>query len=195
MAQFCHEPKAHHLIAAKKVLRYLAGTTNLALVFKSYGVSDHKIDAFTDADWATDTSDRKSVSGGIIKLAGNTVSWFSKKQTLTAQSSMEAEYIAMSELTKRVLWTQDWIQCLYGVRPKASIKCDNTGALISSKTDKNHQRTRYIDIRYHLIRDHVKNGNITVEYIPTKDQPADILTKAVSGEIFLRFRDEFLVPA
>jgi len=194
LAQFCHEPKAHHLKAAKRVLRYLSGTSNLALLFKSTDGDKHKIDAYSDSDWATDHTDRKSVSGGLIKLGGNLVSWFSKKQPLTAQSSTEAEYIAMHEATKRILWTQDWIQELYGKRPQCDLHCDNTSAIICSKTDKNHQRTRHIDIRYHMIRDHVKNGNIVIKYIKTTEQPADLLTKPVSSETFFKFRDQFLVP-
>lgn len=193
LAQFCHEPKAHHLIAAKKILRYIAGTKNLALAFKSRDRNELELDSYSDSDWATDTSTRKSVSGGLIVLSGNLVSWFSKKQPLTAQSSMEAEYIAMHETTKRTLWTQDWIEELYDTRPKCDLHCDNTSAIISAKDDKNHQRTRHIDIRYHLIRDHVKNGNITIKYIPTIDQPADFLTKPVTREIFERFRNQFLI--
>ena len=193
LSQFCHAPRAHHLIAAKRVLRYLSGTSNLALVFKGNTSEKLEIQAFSDADWATDKASRKSISGNLIQIAGNLIHWTSKKQSLTAQSTMEAELIAANESTKDILWFQDWLQEIYKYKPISTISCDNTSTIISSTSDKDHQRTRHIDIRYHLIKDHIKNGNIQIKYVKTEDQLADMLTKPLPKDIFFRFRDLFLV--
>jgi hypothetical protein len=192
LSQFCHAPRVHHMTAAKRVLRYLAGTYNLALIFRGTSKTSIDIQAFSDADWATDHVSRKSISGGVVKCAGNLIHWFSKKQPLTAQSTMEAELIAMNEVTKDVLWFKDWLEEIYTSKTKIIIKCDNTAAIMSSKDDKNHQRTRHIDIRYHMVKDQIHNGILQIEYVSTQDQLADILTKPLPRQSFERFRDMFL---
>ena len=193
LSQFCHAPRMHHLIAAKRVLRYLAGTCSLSLIFRGSHQETLEIHAYSDADWATDHTARKSVSGNLIQVSGNLISWTSKKQTLTAQSTMEAELIAANESVRDILWFQDWIEEIYGYRPESTIFCDNTSTITSSTSDKDHQRTRHIDIRYHMIKDHIKNGNTKIEYVNTEDQLADMLTKPLQKDSFLRFRDLFLV--
>ena len=195
LAQFVHAPKAHHMCAAKRVLRYLAGTSKLGLVFKPNKDLDEKSQGFvvySDADWAADVATRKSVSGGVVFYNGNLIHWFSKKQELTAQSTMEAEYIAMHACTKDIIWFQQWIQQITKVKPPTRLLCDNTSAIISSKADKSHQRTRHIDIRYHLVRDHVLNDHMKVEYVQTDKQIADCLTKPLSHEKFIYFRNLLL---
>lgn len=212
LSQYLNEPKEHHLNAAKRVLRYLKGTANYGLVFRAdnNNMSDHKLElksaelkdftpeglnrivAYSDADWATDKDNRKSVSGGIITHNGNIVHWFSKKQELTATSTMEAEYIACSTTTKDIIWFQKWLKELYGTVTPAILNCDNTSAISFTKNDTNHSRTRHIDIRFHFIKDYVESGDLIVRYIPTDDQLADILTKNLSLEKFRHFRDKLL---
>jgi hypothetical protein len=170
-----------------------SGTSNLALVFKGNTSEKLEIQAFSDADWATDKASRKSISGNLVQIAENLIHWTSKKQSLTAQSTMEAELIAANESTKDILWFQDWLQEIYKYKPISTISCDNTSTIISSTSDKDHQRTRHIDIRYHLIKDHIKNGNIQIKYVKTEDQLADMLTKPLPKDVFFRFRDLFLV--
>ena len=188
--QFCHTPMVHHMTAAKRVMRYLAGTLDYGLVFEPnviQGKDINQLIVYSDADWAADNTSRKSISGGILLYNGNLIHWFSKKQELTAQSTMEAEYIAMHACTKDIIWFQQWLLPLSGNKPHTTLLCDNTSAIISSKTDKNHQRTRHIDVRYHLVRDHVMNNNMKVEYIPTESQLADCLTKPLNHNLFAKF--------
>jgi hypothetical protein len=191
--------------AAKRILRYLKGTPSYGLIFRSdnNNLSDHKLElksvefknniiGYSDADWATDTDDRRSISGGIITHNGNIISWFSKKQELTAMSTMEAEYIACSSTTKDIKWCQKWIKEIFGATTPAIINCDNTSAISYTKNDTNHSRTRHIDIRFHFVKEYVETGDLIVKYIPTDDQLADILTKNLPTEKFKAFRDKLL---
>ena len=209
LSQYLNEPKEHHLNAAKRILRYLKGTPDYGLVFRAdnNNMDDHKLElksselkeftanqivAYSDADWATDKDNRKSVSGGIITHNGNIVHWFSKKQELTAMSTMEAEYIACSTTTKDIIWFQKWPKEIYGTTTPAILNCDNTSAISFTKNDTNHSRTRHIDIRFHFIKDCVETGDLIVKYIPTDDQLADILTKNLPLDKFKYFRDKLL---
>ena len=206
LSQFLNKPMKHHMRAAVLVFRYLKSTMNYGLVFRTnnnimdeHDIRAHGIDsdqnkviAYSDADWATDVENRKSVSGGIITHNGNIVSWFSKKQELTAMSTMEAEYIALAAATKDVKWYRNWIQEVYSVLTPSILLCDNTAAISFTKDDRYHQRTRHIDLRYHFVKEYVESKDIEVKYISTERQLADILTKCLSKDIFIKFRDIIL---
>ena len=94
LSQFMVEPRSVHWVAAKHVLRYLAGTVDFGLDYRrSDGI---KLVGCTDSDWAGSVADRKSTSGCCFSLGSATVSWFSRKQKSVALSSTEAEYMATS---------------------------------------------------------------------------------------------------
>jgi len=205
LSQYLNAPKEHHMNAAKRVLRYVKGTTSYGLIFRSNNgnlddhileqhslINSNKIVGYSDADWATDPDHRRSISGGIITHNGNVVSWFSKKQPIVAQSTMEAEYIAAATTTKNIKWFQKWIQEMFGEITPAILNCDNTSAISFIKTDQNNSRTRHIDIRFHFVKEYVEQGDLLVKHIPTNDQLADILTKNLPTDKFKVFRDKLL---
>ncbi|KXJ77597.1 hypothetical protein RP20_CCG007147 [Aedes albopictus] len=143
---------------------------------------------FADADWATDTSDRKSVSGFLFQVYGNTVSWSSKKQTSVATSSSEAEYIALSAGVAEAIWLSGLLADL-GVKiaKPVTIYEDNRGC-IGMAQNLECKRAKHIDIKHHFIRDHIASGRILVEPIRTDDQLADIFTKALDTGRFEHLR-------
>jgi transposase InsO family protein len=173
---------------ALRVVAYLKGTETHGLAFnierRSYSTSSAfpDLEGFVDADWAQDPVTRKSTSGYLFKLGGCLISWYSRLQGCVAQSTVEAEYVALAEATKEAMWLRGLLDEL-GLRPRAPtlIHIDNQGAAKLAFKPAGHGRTKHIETRYHLVRHVVREGVVTLRYIPTAEQPADILTKALHG--------------
>ena len=177
VARFSAKPNKLHWIAVKRILRYLKGTIQFGLNYRRDAPS--VITGYSDADWAEDTSDRKSTSGYVFMMAGAAISWKSNKQTCVALSTAEAEYIALSAATQEAIWLQHLTRdLLIEGSQKTKIFEDNQSAICLSKTQSVHGRTKHIvDIKYHYVRDMVETGNIQLEYCASENMIADILTK------------------
>jgi hypothetical protein len=197
LGQFNSVPTRAHFLAAKHVLRYLAGTKHLALCL---GVSSPRVPSSlsgymqnvgcSDADWASDAADRKSISGYSFYFQGSLISWSAVKQKLIALSSTEAEYYAMTHACKEALWLRTFLNVLNFPVPRPfPILSDNQAACSLSNSPAISARSKHIDIRHHFIRDHVQAGSFSTTWIPTEDMPADIFTKALPFSIFSRHRD------
>jgi len=178
LAQFstCHEEK--HWSAAKRVLRYLRGTTNLGLLYRK---NNDTLIGFADADWGGCVIDRRSFSGYVFMLSGAAISWKSQKQRTVSLSSTEAEYVSLSEATKEALYLRSLLHEL-NLRTTGNIELhsDNQGALFLASDPVHHARTKHIDIKCHFIRDAVRNKQIILKYLSTDKMIADVLTKALS---------------
>ncbi|KAD3337079.1 hypothetical protein E3N88_32599 [Mikania micrantha] len=207
-ARFQAAPKESHLIAVKRIFRYLQGTQSLGIWY-STGHSC-KLVAFSDSDYAGCKLTRKSTSGGCQFLGNCLVSWQSKKQTSVATSTAEAEYIAAASCTSQILWLQTQLLD-YGIKEsKTLLLMDSASALCIVKNPVQHSRTKHIEIRHHFIRDcfeketkrkdsdDVQEVGIQVEAIDfekpasplkftykrqKKSSKADVVEKAVETEI------------
>nr|GEU90386.1 copia protein [Tanacetum cinerariifolium] len=129
-------------------------------------------------------TDRKSTSSICTFMGCCLTSWFSKKQTALAISTIEAKYVSARKACQQALWMK---QALidYDVRlDDVPIICDNKGAIDLSKNPVKHSRTKHIEIRHHFLRDNVQNGHISIEKVPSVDNIADILTKPLKRESF-----------
>ena len=187
-ARFQASPKESHLNASKKILRYLKGTQSVGLWYPRGG--SFELMGYSDADFAGCKIDRKSTSGTCQFLGGRLVSWFSKKQHSIATSTAEAEYVAAGSCCAQILWMKQQLLD-YGVECKeVKIMCDNTSAIAITQNPVLHSRTKHIDIKYHFIRDHVEKKDITLEYVATEEQLADIFTKALCENRFSQLRLE-----
>ena len=185
-ARFQANPKESHLIAVKRILRYLKGTINLGLWYPRHNTFD--LIAYSDADFAGCKVDRKSTSGACHFLGHSLVSWASKKQNSVALSTAEAEYVAAGSSCAQVLWMTHTVKD-FGLEFKnVPIKCDNTSAINLTRNPIQHSRTKHIEIRHHFIRDHVQKGDVSIEFINTKHQLADIFTKPLSEDRFCTLR-------
>ena len=197
LGQYNAAPTRAHFLAAKHVLRYLAGTRLLALCL---GSSSPRVPSTlsgymqnvgcSDADWASDAIDRKSISGYSFYFQGSLVSWSAVKQKSIALSSTEAEYYAMTHAFKEALWIRTFLEILKFPVPRPfPILSDNQAACALSNTPAISARSKHIDIRHHFIRDHVLDGSFSTTWIPTADMPADIFTKSLPLPTFTRHRD------
>ena len=167
----------------KHVLRYLRGTSKYGLWYKK--TDEVKLHGFMDVDWAGSPTDRKSTSGGIFSIGSTTVSWYSRKQRSVALSSSEAEYMAASQAACEAIWIRKILVILFGSHLDPSvIHCDNQSCIKLSINPVFHDISKHIDIRYHHITDCVQRKIMLLQYIPTEDQDADILTEALSGRKF-----------
>jgi polyribonucleotide nucleotidyltransferase len=118
------------------------------------------------------------------------VSWSSKKQATVALSSAEAEYMAMCATVQEIMWTVNLLKELnLNVNEPTIMKVDNQAADAMTKRDVNHSKTKHIDIKYHFIKEAVKNNQIKIEWIESENNQADILTKALGRIKFEKLRN------
>ncbi|KAG0598392.1 hypothetical protein M758_12G069100 [Ceratodon purpureus] len=190
VSRFMQCPQEPHLQAVKHLYRYLRGTIDFALHYRRGEGSE--LQGFTDADWAADAHDRKSTTGFVFFLGSTPITWNSRKQPTVALSSTESEYMALTERTKEAVW----LRCLLGEihalnrKTPTTIHGDNQGSLNLAHNPIYHGRTKHIEVRHHFIMEKIQSGEINLEFTPTIDQLADILTKALGRTAFERFRDQ-----
>ena len=146
---------------------------------------------FTDADWAGNPTDRKSTSGGIFSIESRVVSWYNRKQRSVALSTAEEEYMVASQAACEAIWMRKILVGLFGSHLDPTvIHCDNQSCIKLSISSVFHDRSKNIDIQYHHIRDCLQWKIMLLQYIPTEDQDADILTKALTRRKFKYHRDK-----
>ncbi len=196
LSRFVAAPYAIHLTAAKHILRYLKGSAGYKMMFRPMEMQQPRIDlvAYSDADWAGDKFDRKSTTGMIVQLFGNTITWTSRKQTTVALSSTESEYMALAATCQELLWCSTWLQEVLGTEIPLHMQVygDNQSALALVQSNTHHDRSKHIDIRYHFIKQLVKQGIIKLDWVKTDQQKADIMTKALPRPAMHKFRDQLL---
>eukprot|EP00253_Pinus_taeda_P002413 PITA_02413 len=150
----------------------------------------------TDADWVGSVDDIKSTSGGAFYMGSRLVSWFSKKQSSIALSTVEAEYVAATSCCTQLLWMMQTLQDIQiTCTPPISILCDNTSAIVISKNPVMHFKTKHIPIKYHFLREQVLEQKVKLEYVPSKEQVAYIFTKPLPIETFEYLRQKLGVVA
>ncbi|KAG9442558.1 hypothetical protein H6P81_018412 [Aristolochia fimbriata] len=150
-ARYQANPKESHLQAVKRILRYVHGTTQLGIFYSNS--STVALAGYSDADWAGNSDDRKSTSGGCFYLGTNLVAWYSKKQNSISLSTAEAEYIAAGSCCTQLLWMKQMLADYGFEQDTLTVFCDNTSAIDISKNPVQHSHTKHIDIRYHFIRE------------------------------------------
>ena len=178
LSQYLQDPGRAHWEQAKRVIRYLKGTRDLELKFGSSG----GVEGFTDASWGNDIDDRHSICGYVFTLNGGAISWSSKKQSVVALSSTEAEYIGITHAAKEATWIRHLLSELYSaliLKYPITLYCDNKSAIELVKNATFHSRTKHIAIRYHYIREAYNDGTIILDHRGTDDMPADVFTKAL----------------
>lgn len=186
LSRFIKEPHANHYAAAKHVLRYIKGTLSMCLEFKRQNTFD--LVGYCDSDWAGDKVDRKSITGYLFMLGGTAITWKSTKQQTVALSSTEAEYMALGDAVKELLWLSQLLSNV-GLKFNSSpiIFEDNEGCKLLSTHPVHHQRTKHIDIKHHFIRHHIAKGDCKIVSINTDNMIADMFTKSLGRLKFEKF--------
>jgi FtsZ-binding cell division protein ZapB len=189
VGRFQAAPKQSHLVAVKRIFKYLKGTLSYGLWYPRN--QNFQLMAYSDADWANCVDERKSTSGGAFFLGDSLVAWLSKKQSSIALSTTEAEYIAAAACCTQVIWM---IQALADLKvtyeEPIPLHCDNTSTISVSKNPVLHSKTKHIPLKYHFLKDQVANKVVQLQYIPSTEQIADLFTKPLPKAQFEYLRQK-----
>lgn len=191
LSQKISKPTMTDLCEVRRIIRYLNGTKTLSLK-----LSDKKkvgsLEVYSDASWAEDSSDRKSVSGFLCAVNGGVVSWCSRKQDVVSLSSMEAEYIALSESCKELKWVKMLIKSFFEfvVPDKIVLHTDSQSSMKMINNQKFSNRSKHIDTKYHYVRQLVDEGEIELEYCCTEQNIADMMTKPLGAIKLKKFASD-----
>ncbi|KAM1169726.1 hypothetical protein ACFX19_032002 [Malus domestica] len=169
VCQFMHSPRLSHLQAVKRHLRYLKSSIELGLWFSksSYPLC---LQAFSDADWAGCSIDKRSTSGFCIFLGSSILSWSAKKQPTMAHSSIEAEYRSLANTAAEITWICKLLVDIgYKLPSPPQLWCDNVSAISLAKNPNFHARTKHVEIDYHYIREKVLAKHVTVDFVCTQN--------------------------
>ena len=198
-ARYASKPQAKHLEAVNRVYSYLSGTIDKSLIMKAGSSSDViHLSAYADSDHAGDPEERKSTSGFLIQLNNCLISWYSKKQTSVARSTCEAEIIAYGEAIKQLQWLRNFVQEIKLSYNNSSnsdpitLYCDNASSVIIGHKDLADSKTKHIAVNYNYVKLLVIEKIIDIRWIPSKNQLADVLTKALDRIKFKYLTDKIM---
>lgn len=189
LSRYLKEPKVKHFKEAKRVLRYIKGTTDVGMRFTE--TLEPKLKGYSDSDWGGCREDLKSTTGYCFNIGSTVFSWQTSKQDTIAQSTAEAEYMALCAATNQAMWLRRLLEDLrFSSQEGVPIFCDSQSAIAIGKNPVQHRRTKHIQIKYHVVREAERNGDIKLQYCKSEEQLADVLTKALGRQSFERFRDK-----
>ena len=175
LSKACSNPAQVNMTAAKHVLRYLRGNPVLPIVYKR---GQFRLAAFTDSSFGANPDNGRSTTGYLFFLAGGLISYGAKTQTLTAQSTVEAEIQALSYSAREAVYISNFMTELnFKTFGSVPINSDSTGALTVAGNAMHSQRTKHVALRYFFVRELVLRGQITLHHRPSEHQLADIATK------------------
>jgi hypothetical protein len=172
-----------HWHGVEDVLKYLKTTKHYSLCYKRHHDKKKRnvLIGFCDSDWGSCIDTRRSQTGYIFYMNGAPISWASVKQSTVAISSVEAEYMALSSATQEMLYLRQLLEDIGYAQEEATIIYEDNQPCINLANDQTYsKRTKHIDIRHHFIRDEVVSGRLRLVHVPTAEQCADIMTKALA---------------
>ncbi|XP_039131878.1 secreted RxLR effector protein 161-like [Dioscorea cayenensis subsp. rotundata] len=163
LSRFMQTPTENHLKGAKRVLRYIKGTTDYGIF---YGRAELvKFLGFSDSDWAGSDEQMKSLSGNCFTVGTGLITWSLKKQGPVAQSTAEAEYIGVSEAVKQAIWLRKLMkELVLDISEATVILCDNCAAISIAKNPMLHSRTKHIKVKYHAVRYYEEKKEVKMVY-------------------------------
>ena len=182
LSRYTSNPGPNHWKAIVRVLRYLKYTQNYGLHYSKYPAV---LEGYCDAKWISDTKYSESTSGYLFTLGGGAVSWKSSKQTCIAKSTMEYEFIALDKAGEEAEWLRHFLEDIPiwpQLVPAICIHCDSQSAIGRAQSHIYNGKSRHIRRRHNTVRQLLSNGIMTIEYIRSKENIADPLTKGLTKE-------------
>ncbi|KAI0992868.1 hypothetical protein K3495_g15316, partial [Podosphaera aphanis] len=177
LCRYVRSPSKNAFLSLKHLVRYVSRTKSASLLFSKGPKAE--LTASSDSSWGSTTSS-KGTSGNIFFIGGTPIAWSSKKQTVTAQSTCEAEYAALTTLAVTARWLRPLYEELFQVTSQPIItEIDNTAAMITANSEKISSRNRHFLMRQSTVRESIKGNLIKLKYTPTNHCKADGLTKAL----------------
>jgi len=192
LTKLASKPTKEYMEVLKQVLHYLKGIQDLKLIYNKPMDNQLTLIGYSNTDYRGDRNDQKSTTRNIFQIAGNTICWRSVKQYCISTSIVEAEYIALSTTTKQQLWLQNALNELHIDLSATALHTDNNGTIDLTNNLRISNKSKYIDIVYYHVWDLVETGKINLLHVPSKDNLADINTKALPTPQFLYLREQVL---
>ena len=182
LSRYSHNPGKDHWYVLVRVLRYLKHTMSYGLHYTKY---PSVLEGYCDANWISNHSESKSTSRYVFTLGETAISWKSSKQTVNTRSTIEAEFVAVDTVAEEAEWLKSFIEGI-PLWPKPvtaiTIHCDSMAALTRAKNHIYNGKSRHIRRRHNTIKDLLKNGIISIDYVKSKENIVDPLTKGPSRE-------------
>ncbi|CAM8903390.1 unnamed protein product [Rhodiola kirilowii] len=179
LARYMSNPGTEHWNAIVRIMRYLRFTRNYSLHYTRY---PKVIEGYTDASWI---SDSKATSGYVFTLGGAAISWKSSKQTLITQSTMEAEFVALDKCGEEAEWLRNFVEDIPGWKnpvPPICLYCDNQSIIGRAQNIMYNGKSRHIRQRHNTIRQLLSSGVISIDYVRSKENISDPLTKGLNRD-------------
>ncbi|MCO5609585.1 hypothetical protein L7F22_063815 [Adiantum nelumboides] len=171
LSRYMQHPALAHWRQVKRLFRYINHTKMLSLVYTRSTSLVPPILGWTDADWGGDINTKRSTSGYAFTLAGGAVAWQSKLQKSVAQSSTEAEYMALSTAAKGGIWIRRFLQeTRFSQVNLFTLYCDNKSAILMTQQQKQSERTKHIDFKKYFVQDLVEEQSCEIIHTSTEDQ-------------------------
>ena len=183
LSRYTSNPNGDHWKGIVRVLRYLRYTRDYGLHYTRYPAV---LEGYSDANWISDVKNSKSTSGYVFTLAGAAISWKSSKQTVIARSTMESEFIALDKCGEEAEWLRNFLEDIpRWPKPVTaiSIHCDSQSAIGRAQNVMYNGKSRHIRRRHNTIRQLISTRVISVDYVKSKDNIADPLTKGLNREL------------
>lgn len=180
LSQHFAEPTLEHWNTVKHVFRYLKSTAEHEFCFKRNEMQKFRLRVYSDADGVSDVTDRPTTSGYRVNLSEGSalITWKTRKQATVALSTCEAEYMLLASAMQECIYLEQLLKNIDEFQyAQTKIYEDNQGTIALAKNSVHKQRCKHINIKYHFIREAVNSGRVTLEYCPTNQMVADILTK------------------
>jgi hypothetical protein len=185
LSQYLDKAQDMHWREAIRVLRYIKGSKRVSLAFTRGVQKDLNVLSYCDTNWGGEPETRRSTSGVLVLMDGAPIIFKSKRQSLVALSTAEAEYMALALATQELAWLR---QLLSEIHVQAAmpmvVNVDNQAAISIACNRGYSARIKHVDLRVHFIRNHVHAGHIRIKYVPLTKQLADFLTKPLPTPLF-----------
>ncbi|GJZ13829.1 zinc finger, CCHC-type containing protein [Tanacetum coccineum] len=183
LSRFTSNPSRQHWKAITRVFKYLRGTKDYGLSYVGY---PSVLEGYSDASWINHVEDSSSTSGWVFLLGGGAISWASKKQTCITSSTMESEFVALAAAGKEAEWLRNLIYEI-PIWPKPiapiSIRCDSAPTMARAYSQIYNGKSRHLGVRHSMVRELIRNGVISIEFVRTQHNLADHLTKGLARDL------------
>jgi hypothetical protein len=193
LSRFFEAPGQQQWAAVQRILQYLYSTKHCGILLGRG--QNFEMTLYTDSDWAGDLQLRKSTSGFLLYADSALIAWGSKRQQVVTLSSTEAEFVAMTEAIKEVLWCQQLFKESLKRAMKVTIMVDNLPCInLAIKQNNTKGRTKHIDVRFKFVQHTIQENGFNIQKIPGRDNPADLLTKPTSITVFRALISNLIQP-
>ena len=183
LSRYTHSPNNDHWAALARLMKYLRGTMNYGIWYSGLPAV---FEGYSDANWISDSYEIKSTSGYVFTIGGGAVTWKSSKQTIIAKSTMESEFIALEQACNEAEWLKNFLENIpLGIKPNPSVSvhCDNKAAIAIASNKTFNGKNRHIRLRYEVIKQLLRDGIVSIDYVKSELNLADPLTKPLGRNL------------